>query len=184
MPGNVKLSDTQLVLLSTAAQRENGSALPVAASIAAKPPQLEKCFESLLERELISEVVVITPAETWREADDQRVGLAITEAGKKAIGIGFGDPGVEPVEEAQGSPPETGAAVLPSESGRGAKQALLIEMLARSDGASINEIGAATNWLPHSARAMLTGLRKRGLTITSEKVDGVRRYCAIAEELK
>ena len=38
----------------------------------------------------------------------------------------------------------------------------VVELLARTNGASIAELISVTNWLPHTARAALTGLRKRG----------------------
>jgi len=38
----------------------------------------------------------------------------------------------------------------------------VIEMLSRSGGASLADLIAATGWLPHTTRAALTGLRKRG----------------------
>ncbi len=53
----------------------------------------------------------------------------------------------------------------------GTKQAKLIDMLKRADGASIAQMGAKTGWQPHSVRAALTGLRKRGVAITREKND-------------
>lgn len=46
-----------------------------------------------------------------------------------------------------------------------AKQALLIEMLQSKGGATIDEIGKATDWQPHSARAMISGLRKAGFEV-------------------
>lgn len=53
----------------------------------------------------------------------------------------------------------------------------LTVLLARRKGASIAEMTSATGWQPHSVRGALAGaLRRRGLVITSEKVDGVRRY--------
>ncbi len=51
----------------------------------------------------------------------------------------------------------------------GTKQAKLIDMLKRPAGASIAQMGAKMGWQPHSVRAALTGLRKRGLAITREK---------------
>jgi hypothetical protein len=39
---------------------------------------------------------------------------------------------------------------------------------------------AATGWLPHTTRAALTGLRKKGYAIDSDKIDGVPTYRAIA----
>lgn len=53
----------------------------------------------------------------------------------------------------------------------------LASLLARSNGASITEMTSATGWQKHSVRGALAGaLKRRGLAITSEKVDGVRRY--------
>jgi N-acetylmuramoyl-L-alanine amidase CwlA len=50
-------------------------------------------------------------------------------------------------------------------------------LLKRSDGASIAELMKATSWQQHSVRGALAGsLKKRGHNITSDKVDGVRRY--------
>lgn len=53
-----------------------------------------------------------------------------------------------------------------------------VEALLRADrGASIAELMAATGWQQHSVRGALAGsIRKRGLTVTSEKVGDVRRY--------
>jgi hypothetical protein len=56
------------------------------------------------------------------------------------------------------------------------KPALVVALLQRKDGATIAEVIAATGWLPHSARAAISGLRKRGHSVTTEKVDGVTRY--------
>jgi hypothetical protein len=53
----------------------------------------------------------------------------------------------------------------------------LAALLARRDGASIAELMSATGWQSHSVRGALAGaLKRRGLVITSEKIDGVRRY--------
>ena len=38
-----------------------------------------------------------------------------------------------------------------------------------------------TGWLPHTTRAILTGLRKKGLQVEKLKVDGVTRYRITAE---
>lgn len=55
----------------------------------------------------------------------------------------------------------------------------LEELLRRKNGASIAEMITATGWQQHSVRGAVVGaLKKRGLTITSTKVDDVRRYHA------
>jgi hypothetical protein len=61
----------------------------------------------------------------------------------------------------------------------GTKQALMIEMLRRPEGATVEQIAEATAWRNHSVRgAMAGGLKKKiGLTITSEKSEtGARIY--------
>jgi predicted Rossmann fold nucleotide-binding protein DprA/Smf involved in DNA uptake len=58
------------------------------------------------------------------------------------------------------------------------KNSRVIALLHRQDGASLDELVAETGWQPHSTRAALTGLRKKGHVIRSDKVDGVRRYSA------
>jgi hypothetical protein len=57
----------------------------------------------------------------------------------------------------------------------------LITLLKREGGATLTDITGATSWLPHSARAMLTGLRKKGFTLDRTKVDGTTRYAITAE---
>ena len=56
----------------------------------------------------------------------------------------------------------------------GTKQAALVAMLSRPEGATIAEIVAATDWQPHTVRGAFAGaLKKRlGLTIGSEKLEG------------
>ena len=56
------------------------------------------------------------------------------------------------------------------------KQALLIELLEREEGATLAQLVEATGWLPHTTRAALTGLRKKGHVITASKVDGMSVY--------
>lgn len=52
----------------------------------------------------------------------------------------------------------------------------VLKMLRGEQGASLDELVTATGWLPHSARAALTGLRKKGHAIERRKVDDVTRY--------
>ncbi len=55
-----------------------------------------------------------------------------------------------------------------------AKIAGVIGMLSRAEGATIDELVTATGWLPHTTRAALTGLRKRGYALTSDRSDRTR----------
>nr|WP_298930351.1 DUF3489 domain-containing protein [uncultured Erythrobacter sp.] len=55
----------------------------------------------------------------------------------------------------------------------------LEKLLTRKNGASIAEMMKVTGWQQHSVRGAVAGARKkRGLAITSTKVDDVRRYHA------
>ena len=58
----------------------------------------------------------------------------------------------------------------------------LAALLTRDEGATLEQMIAATGWLPHTTRAAMTGLRKKGYAIDSDKVDGVRTYRAIAPQ--
>jgi DNA-binding MarR family transcriptional regulator len=63
----------------------------------------------------------------------------------------------------------------------GRKSEKVLALLGRKDGATIAELTEATGWLPHTARAMLSGLRKKGERISRTKVDGITRYSITAE---
>lgn len=56
------------------------------------------------------------------------------------------------------------------------KIAMVTRLLERSEGASLDEMVAATGWLPHTTRAALTGLKKKGKVITKSKRDDVTCY--------
>jgi len=45
----------------------------------------------------------------------------------------------------------------------------VLDILGREQGASLDELVSLTGWLPHSTRAPLTGLRKKGHMITLDK---------------
>ena len=56
------------------------------------------------------------------------------------------------------------------------KNEAVLALLRRPAGATLDQIVAVTGWLPHTTRAVLTGFRRNGRSITSEKIDGVRTY--------
>lgn len=75
-----------------------------------------------------------------------------------------------------GGPDLPAAAPIPQKTTSVSKSARVVGMLQREHGASLDELVAAMGWLPHTTRAALTGLRKKGYLIASEKVEDVRRY--------
>jgi hypothetical protein len=146
MPKQPKLSDLQLILLSTASGRADGSIFPIPDSLKSDGPRLDKSLRGLLTKKLVEEVDAAKPAMTWREEDKRRIGLSITDAGREAIAVepeggASGDAGKEP--QATPPAPEKPATGVKA----GTKQALLVEMLEREGGASLDEITAATSWL-------------------------------------
>ena len=62
------------------------------------------------------------------------------------------------------------------------KQATVIQMLLRPEGATIHQICAATGWQAHTVRGTFAGAfkKKLGLTITSEKPEGGERIYRVS----
>lgn len=58
------------------------------------------------------------------------------------------------------------------------KQAMLIKLLERPSGATIDEMAKATNWQRHSVRGVMSGILKKrlGFSISSEKEERGRIY--------
>jgi hypothetical protein len=56
------------------------------------------------------------------------------------------------------------------------KRSAVIALMSRDGGASVEQMMAATGWLHHSTRAVLTGLKKKGHIISKEKKDGTTFY--------
>lgn len=69
--------------------------------------------------------------------------------------------------------------VQPAKSARAdSKQAKLIALLRRSEGATLAQLVKALGWQAHTVRGAMSGALKRklGLSIVSEKSDGARVY--------
>ena len=177
-----KLSDTQLVILSAAAQREDRNVLPLPGSL--RGGAATKVVGAMLAKGFLQEVDAdMRKGESmWRETGDGHgVTLVATDAGLAAIGIEPEDANPAsagatdaPTEEAApDSPTEPKAAPKTRTPREGTKQATLIAMLRAPDGATIEEIMAATGWQSHTVRGAMAGALKKklGLEVTSEKVE-------------
>ncbi len=163
-----KLTDTQRVILSTASQRTDRLALPLPKSL--KGGAAHKVINALIEKGLLKEVKANRKLgdPVWRENDEGHgLTLIITDAGFAAIGID-----VEPLKpKTQKAEPKPAS---PKRKTReGTKQALVIEMLRRPEGATIAEIAEASGWLHHTIRGMIAGALKKklGMAIESSKDD-------------
>jgi hypothetical protein len=194
-PATAKLSDAQLVILSTAAQRVDGSLLPLPESLAAKGAALNRVIiETLCKRKLAEERQAINGAPEWRRDEERRpLGLFITKSGLLALGINEAEE-TTPAQAAASMPRQrkTSAAkprgkarkassTKPKQRGAASqsKQDMVIQMLRRRSGVTIEEITVATGWQPHSVRGFFSGLVKKKLKLPlSSEVGkyGVRRY--------
>ena len=188
---SVKLTDTQLVMLSAAAQREDRC---LVAPARLKGAALQKLARKLISAGLAKEIKAKSDNPIWRRDEESGASYALklTAAGAKAIGI---DEGVE----SENAPNEVGAlenqkkttisskgkasdalepiepvAAGPSAPRGGSKLAQVIKLLQRDYGATIDELMAATGWLAHTTRAALTGLRKRGFVVAIDRSDNER----------
>ena len=174
-----KLTDTQLIVLSKASQREDGAAA-VPDSMGATAAR--KAGERLIARKLMREVRAKPGMPVWRKGEyDRPLSLVILKAGRDAIGVADAVPESEPEVVPSKVRPKTRKAVqqnLEAQPRTGTKQAEVIAMLSKDKGASIDALIKATGWLPHTTRAVLTGLRKRGYVIErfrDEKLGSIYR---------
>ncbi len=192
-----KLTDTRLVILSAAANREDRAALPLPNSLKIKGSAVTNTLEALRKKGLLEEKLASRDATAWRQGKDgQRMMLVITDAGRQAIdGEPAGDPGKQPTRAKAQTKKPSGRAERKSVAAKpkseksaptarqGTKQALLIDLLKRKTGATIDEIVEATGWQAHSVRGAISGALKKklGLAVSSEKGDGRGRVYRIAE---
>lgn len=58
----------------------------------------------------------------------------------------------------------------------GTKQAKLVSLLSIEAGSTCTELADQLGWLPHTTRAALTGLRKRGFAVTTDRGEDATRY--------
>ena len=152
------LSETQTVLLSSAASRPDGAVLPAPASLKARGGALSRSLGALLTRGLIEECPATTEDGIWRREEDRAVGLAITRSGLVALGL---DPSEQPAATAAEVEQVTEAAPVRPKG----KLGTLVEMMATGDGAALAELSDSVGWQPHTTRAALTRLRQKGFDI-------------------
>jgi len=167
-----KLTETQTIILSAGAQRPDNGALPLPKGLAGAAAKM--AVTKMIQHGWLQEVDAnLRRGEPlWRETGDGHgTTLVVTEAGLAAIGI---EPAVVKTVVAVRQHALKAAAPKSSSQRAGTKQAMLIAMLQRPEGASIAEIVEATGWMGHTARGAISGVLKKklALPVTAEKVDG------------
>jgi hypothetical protein len=185
-----KLSDTQAVILSAASQREDGAVLPLPETLKIKGGAVDKVLGSLKGKGLIEH--------RGAPRGDDPPPLRITRAGLEAIGVEteedapegatLADAGVTSAETGvrstdvaappakrkakggkRGKVSAAGSAPVEKPTPRaGTKQAQMIEMLKRPEGATVEQIAAATGWQHHTIRGAISGALKKKLGLTVE----------------
>jgi hypothetical protein len=192
----IKLSETQAVILSAAAQRDDGAVLPLPETLKFKGGAVGKVLGSLKARGLIDHL--------GAPRGDDPPPLRITRAGLEAIGVETEDAAAEAATpcntgatsadaevkavDAPALATEADGAVTRARSKTGAKpakrskaapagkptpragtkQAQMIELLKRPEGATVEQIAEVTRWQKHTIRGAISGALKKKLGFTVE----------------
>jgi hypothetical protein len=165
----IRLTEAQQAMLLSAAAREDGA---VVASQNGHKAGAIRVATSLVARKLLRAAKTKPGQPIWRtDENGKKESLIITRAGRAAIDGCERAPAACKAVTAKSltttavSQQVAGALTAPRAR---TKQALLIEMLSSEQGATLAALTDATGWLPHTARAALTGLRKKGFSITRD----------------
>jgi hypothetical protein len=190
----INLSDTQAVILSAASQRDDGAVLPLPETLKIKGGALDKVLGSLKAKGLIAhqgtprgddppplritragfEAIGVEPddGETGpAEADTAATSAEAAPAGDTPAPTAAGDdeaaPGKRRAKKKAAKRGEAAPADKPTPRA-GTKQAQMIEMLKRPEGATVEQIAAATGWQHHTIRGAISGALKKKLGLTVE----------------
>ena len=164
-------SPSQQAVLSAAAQHQQGLVIQ---------------FPETLKGGARAKVLEALAKAGWVAANGDEGVPQITEAGYAAIGVKPPKPRKPKTASKKsdaGADSSTPAAAQAPRQRQNSKQAQVIAMLQRPQGASIEQVMQATEWQQHTVRGFFAGALKKklGLTITSDKAEGGKRIYRIAQ---
>ena len=145
----IKLTDLHRVLLITTSQARDRR-LDATAHWDVGPATLKTALANLVRHKLLEKTKASGP--------DAETSYRITDAGLAVIGA------------VNAAPRQTATATEPPPAPQ-TKTALVLSLMKRTEGATLDQMVAATGWLPHTTRAALTGLRKRGHAVARTATD-------------
>ena len=147
--------------------------------VALQESKVRKALAQLLKRGLIAETKRPPAGTEWRTDGNLRFGLVLSDPGRGAMGVtaqyqgGEAEPLAPPdqssINDSASAPSATAAQPT-------TKSATVIGLMSRDEGATLAELVEATGWLPHTTRAALTGLRKKGHDLVKGKRGDVTCY--------
>lgn len=169
----ITITDLQRTVLEAAVAREGGFAWPLPEQLGLKKGSAALVVKALLAKGLVKERRARADEPVWRDdVNDKPITVVIARAGLAAIGAsaamavpapGSADASVDAAETDHGRMPNAGS-----------KLAMLVDLLARDGGASVEEMVTVTGWQAHTVRGVMSGAlaKKFGMRIVSEKIEG------------
>jgi hypothetical protein len=193
MTTKITLTDHQRCVLHAASRSANLNAWPLPQRLSLSKGSATIVVKGLLKKGFIEERAALGHDAIWRETEDGRpMTLVITKAGLAAVGMlpevaGDRKRAVEQSAQKAHDGAKRGPTAPASQNQHkrprsGSKLAMLVELLERNEGATVEEAAATLNWQQHTVRGVMSGAltKKFGLEIGSEKVEGRGRVYRIS----
>ncbi|MHA3793053.1 DUF3489 domain-containing protein [Sphingomonas sp. YL-JM2C] len=152
-----ELTDIHSLILSAAATRPDGNLLPPPEGLGELSEQLRASYSDLVRHKFAAEIETDASDQIWRSEEGKTYGLVLTDKGKAAA-----------------------AEQTPAVAKTVKKIDTVFDLLRREQGATLTELVDATGWLPHTTRAALTRLRKKGHVIDKATRDSATCYSITA----
>jgi hypothetical protein len=174
-----KLTNHQTCVLRAAAHSANLAAWPVPRRLGLNKGSSTIVIKGLLRRGLVEEGPALGDDPVWRVDDaGRRLTVVVTRRGLAAVGLMPIQPEANPQENA-GNAAQSGPTVAVSANERpmprpGTKLAILVGLLERGGGVTIEEAAVELEWQQHTVRGVMSGalVKRFGLVIGSEVIEG------------